>query len=64
MQGKFEINWNYYPTNQSKLIYTKNRVRGKTLQYLKPCHYINSLISFTTIKDLFNSFKDIFNNFH
>lgn len=31
MQDKFEINLDHYPTNQSKLIYIKNRVKGKAL---------------------------------
>lgn len=37
IQSKFEINWNYYPTDRSKIIYTENRVGGKDLQYLEPC---------------------------
>ena len=62
MRGKFKINWDHYPSERSKLIYVENRVRGKALQYLKPCLRLNSITSFTTIDDLFNHLEDIFGN--
>lgn len=31
IQNKFRINWNHYLTNKSKLIYTENKIRKKTL---------------------------------
>ena len=62
MRGKFEINWDYYLINQSKLIYAKNRVRGKALQHLKPCLRVNLITFFATIEDLFNYLKNIFDN--
>ena len=64
MQGKFEINWDYYPTDQSKLIYAENRVGGKALQHLEPCLRVNSITLFATIEDLFNHLEDIFDNPH
>lgn len=64
MQGKFEINWNYYSLKRSKFIYTKNRVKEKVLQYLEPCFQLNSIISFIIIDDLFNYLKNIFSNSH
>lgn len=37
IQSKFKINWDHlYFIDKSKLIYIKNKVREKTLQYLKP----------------------------
>ena len=62
MQGKFEINWNYYPTDSSKLIYVENRVGEKVLQHLEPYLRVNSITLFATIKDLFNHLEDIFDN--
>ena len=62
MQGKFEINWDHYPSKRSKLIYTKNRVGKKALQHLEPCLRLNFTILFTTIDNLFNHFEDIFGN--
>ena len=64
MQGKFEINWDHFLLERSKLIYAENWVRGKTLQYLKPCFQLNSITLFTTIDNLFNYLKDIFGNPH
>ena len=64
MQGKFEINWDYYPTDQSKLIYAENRVGRKALQHLEPCLCVNSITPFATIEDLFNHLEDIFGNPH
>ena len=64
MQGKFEINWDHYFIDQSKLIYAENRVGGKTLQYLEPCLRVNSITSFVTIEDIFNYLEDIFGKFH
>ncbi len=64
MQRKFEINWDHYPTNRSKLIYVKNRVGRKALQHLEPCLRLNSIIPFTTIDNLFNHLEDIFGNPH
>ena len=64
MQNRFEINWDYYPTDQSKLIYAKNRVGRKTLQHLEPCLHINLITLFAIIEDLFNHLKDIFGNPH
>lgn len=64
MQGKFEINWDYYPSDRSKLIYVENRVGRKALQHLKPCLQLNSIIFFATIKDLFNHLEDIFDNLY
>ena len=64
MRGKFEINWDHYPTDRSKLIYAKNRVRGKALQHLEPCLRVNSITPFATIEDLFNYLEDIFGNSH
>ena len=64
MRGKFEINWDHYPTDRSKLIYAENRVRGKTLQHLEPCLRLNSITPFATIEDLFNHLEDIFGNPH
>lgn len=37
---------------------------GKALQYLKSCLYINSIIPFAIIEDLFNHLKDIFGNLY
>ena len=62
MRGKFEINWDHYPSERSKLIYAENRVGGKALQHLEPCLRLNSITSFTTIDDLFNHLEDIFGN--
>ncbi len=62
MQGKFEINWDHYPSGRSKLIYAENRVAGKALQHLEPCLWLNSITPFTTIDDLFNYLEDIFSN--
>ncbi len=64
MRGKFEINWDHYPTDQSKLIYVKNRVGGKALQHLESCLCVNSITPFITIEDLFNYLEDIFGNPH
>lgn len=64
MQSQFKINWDYYYINQSKLIYTENRVKEKVLQYLEPCLYVNLITSFVTIKDLFNYSKNIVGNFY
>ena len=60
MQGKFEINWDHYPTNQSKLIYAENRVGGKALQHLEYYLHMNLITFFATIKVLFNHSEDIF----
>ena len=62
MRGKFEMNWDHYPTERSKLIYIENRVGGKALQYLEPCLRLNLITHFATLKDLFNHLKDIFGN--
>ena len=62
MQGKFEINWDHYPSERSKLIYAENQVGGKALQHLEPCLRLNSITPFTTINNLFNHFQDIFGN--
>ena len=62
MQDKFEINWNYYPSEKSKLIYKENLVERKTLQHLKLCLQLNFITFFTTINNLFNYLKDIFGN--
>ena len=62
MLGKFEIKWNYYPTNWNKLIYAENRVGGKAMQHLELYLYINSITTFSTIEDLFNYLEDIFDN--
>ncbi len=64
MQGKFEINWDHYPTDRSKLIYAENRVGRKALQHLEPCLRLNFITPFTTIDDLFNHLEDIFGNPH
>ena len=64
MRGKFEINWDHYPSERSKLIYAENRVGRKALQHLEPCLRLNSITLFTTIDDLFNHLKDIFGNSH
>lgn len=64
MKGKFEINWNHYSTNRSKLIYVDNRVRRKALEYLELCLQQNFITSFTIINDIFNYFEDIFGNFY
>ena len=64
MRGKFEINWDHYPTDRSKLIYAENRVGGKALQHLEPCLRVNSITFFATIEDLFNHLEDIFGNPH
>ena len=64
MRGKFEINWDHYPSERSKLIYAENRVGGKALQHLEPCLRLNSITPFTTIDDLFNHLEDIFGNPH
>ena len=31
IEGKFEINWNHYQLEKSKLIYIENRVKNKVL---------------------------------
>ena len=62
MQGKFEINWDHYLTDQSKLIYAENRVGKKAWPYLESCLYVNSITFFAIIKDLFNHLKVIFDN--
>lgn len=31
MQGKFEINWDYYPIDRNMFIYSENRVGRKAL---------------------------------
>ena len=64
MEGKFEINWDYYCTERSKLINAENRVRRKALQHLELCLRLNFITLFTTIEELFNHLKDIFGNFH
>ena len=64
MQGKFEINWDHYLSEKSKLIYAENRVESKALQHFEPCFWLNFITSFTTINDLFNHLKDIFGNPH
>ena len=64
MQSKFEMNWDYYPLERSKLIYEENRIRGKALQHLEPCLRLNSITPFTTIDNLFNHLEDIFGNPH
>ena len=64
MRGKFEINWDHYPSERSKLIYAENRVGGKALQHLEPCLRLNSITLFTTIDNLFNHLEDIFGNPH
>ena len=64
MEDKFEINWDHYLSERSKLIYAENRVEEKALQHLKPCLRLNSITLFSTIDDLFNYFEDIFGNFH
>ena len=64
MKGKFEINWDYYPSQKSKLIYAKNQVRGRALQHLEHCLQLNSITPFTTIDDLFNHLEDIFDDPH
>ena len=64
MQGKFEINWDHYLSERSKLIYVENRVGGKALQHLELCLRLNSITLFTTIDDLFNHLEDIFGNPH
>ena len=64
MRGKFEINWDHYPTDQSKLIYAENRVGEKVLQHLELYLHVNSITSFATIEDLFNHLEDIFGNSH
>ena len=64
MRGKFEINWDHYPTDRSKLIYAENRVEGKALQHLESCLRVNSITPFVTIEDLFNHLEDIFGNPH
>ncbi len=60
MRGKFEINWDHYLSERSKLIFVENQVRGKVLQHLEPCLWLNCITLFTTIDDLFNHLKDIF----
>ena len=64
MRGKFEINWDHYLSERSKLIYAENQVGGKALQHLEPCLRLNSITPFTTIDDLFNHLEDIFGNPH
>ena len=64
MRGKFEINWDHYPSERSKLIYAENRVGGKALQHLEPRLRLNSVTPFTTIDDLFNHLEDIFGDPH
>ena len=64
MQGKFEINWNYYSTDPKKFIYAKNSIRRKTLQHLKLSLHINLIMFFAIIKDLFNHLENIFGNSH
>ena len=64
IQSKFEINWDHYPLERSKLIYVENRVGGKVLQHLEPCLQLNSITFFSTINNLFNHFEDIFGNPH
>ena len=64
MQRKFEINWDHYPINQSKLIYAENRVEKKVLQHLELCLCVNLIAFFTTIENLFNYLEDIFDNFY
>ena len=64
MQSKIEINWDHYPTDQSKLIYVKNRVGRKVLQHLEPCLRVNLITFFATIEDLFNHLENIFDNPH
>ena len=64
MRGKFEINWDHYPTDRCKLIYGENRVGGKVLQRLEPCLRLNSITPFATIEDLFNHLEDIFGSSH
>ena len=64
MRGKFEINWDHYPSERSKLIYAENRVEEKALQHFEPCLRLNSITPFTTIDDLFNHLEDIFGDPH
>ncbi len=64
MRGKFEINWDHYQSERSKLIYVENRVGEKALQHLEPCFQLNFITPFTTIDNLFNHLKDIFGNLH
>ncbi len=63
-QGKYEINWDYYLIDRSKLIYIENRVGEKALQHLEPYLCINSITPFVTIEDLSNHLEDIFGNPH
>lgn len=63
MQGKFEINYDYYSTDWSQLIYAEYKVGGKALQYLEPCLHINLITFFAIIANLFNYLKDILDNF-
>ena len=64
MQGKYKINWDYYQSKRSKLIYLENQVGGKALQHLELCLQLNSITLFTTINNLFNHLKNIFGNSH
>lgn len=64
MQDKFKFNWNYHSIDQSKLIYAKNNIKKKTLQYLEFYLCIKLITFFASIKDLFNYLKDIFGNFY
>ena len=64
MQGKFEINWDHYPSETNKLIYAENKVENKVLQHLKSCLQPNFINFFTTINNFFNYLEDIFGNFH
>ena len=64
MQDKFEINKDHYSTDQSILIYAENKFREKALQHLESCLYINSMTSFSIIKNSLNYQKNIFDNLY
>lgn len=64
IQGKFEINYDHYLTDKSKLIYVENRIRKKVLQHLEPYLRLNLITFFTIIENLFNHLKNIFGNSH
>ena len=64
MQGKFEINQDYYSSENCTLIYVENRVGSKALPYLKFCLQLNFITPFTTINNLFNHNEVIFDNLY
>ena len=60
MRTKFEIDRDHCPSESSKLIYAKERVRGKAQQQLEAYLFSNILTTFSTVEDLFAHLEQVF----